>query len=114
MKIDLELGEDFGRLSGKMETAVFRIVQECLTNAHRHAKSESAKIVVKRGEGEVSVSVSDKGVGLTKERIEDIKAGRTSGVGLRGMRERIRQFGGSLEIRSEESGTVIEVRLPNG
>jgi PAS domain S-box-containing protein len=114
MKVDLELAEDFGRLSAEMETAVFRIVQECLTNAHRHAKSESAKIVVKRGEGEVSVSVSDKGVGLTKERIEDIKGGRTSGVGLRGMRERIRQFGGSLEIRSEELGTVIEVRLPNG
>ena len=112
MRVDLELANDFGRLSRDMETALFRIVQECMTNVHRHSKSATAAIRLTRSAVEVCLEVADAGKGISQEKILEIQSGKTYGVGLRGMRERIRQLGGRLEIRSSCKGTIVAVQLP--
>jgi signal transduction histidine kinase len=114
MTVDLQLAEDFGRLSPEMEIALFRIVQECLTNVHRHSESKTATIRIGRSADEIWLEVADGGRGMPQETILEIEAGRTSGLGLRGMRERIRQLGGILKISSNGTGTVVATRLPVG
>ncbi len=112
IKVDLDLPDDFGRLSSEMETAIFRVVQESLTNIHRHSGSSAAKIVLRQRKGEVLVEVEDHGKGIPPEKLEEMASAGTPGVGIRGMRERLRQLGGNLKIESGESGTVVTVRLP--
>ncbi len=112
IKVDLDLPVDFGRLSPELETAIFRVVQECLTNIHRHSGSPIAKIRLLHLDGQVLVEVEDKGKGIPIEKREEMASAGTPGVGIRGMRERIRQLGGALEITSNTNGTVILVRLP--
>jgi signal transduction histidine kinase len=114
IQVDLDFPAQFGRLSSEMETAIFRVIQECLTNVHRHSGSPVAKIRVHRDGEEVTIKVADQGKGLSPEQRNKMAAMGTPGVGLRGMRERVRQLGGSLEINSdgEGKGTTIVVRLP--
>ena len=117
-KIDIQLhmSKDFGRLTRDLETAIFRVIQECLTNIHRHSGSSVATISVAQVEGQVRVEVEDKGKGIPLQKHAEIAAWRpaTPGVGVRGMRERLKQLGGTLEIRSdgEGKGTVVVARLP--
>jgi PAS domain S-box-containing protein len=112
IKVDLELPDDLGRLPQDLETSVFRVVQECLTNIHRHSESPDARIRISRSDSEVSLEVEDRGKGIPQEKREAMDSGGTPGVGIRGMRERLRQLGGSLEIRSSRRGTVVVARLP--
>jgi signal transduction histidine kinase len=113
IQVRFEIAEDFGRLSRDLETALFRIVQEGLTNVHRHSGSPTVKIRIMRSSGAVSVAIADSGKGIPKQNICEIKTGRASGVGLRGMRERVLQLGGTFTIRSTAKGTVLLVRLPS-
>jgi signal transduction histidine kinase len=114
--VDLEIPEDFGRLSRDLETAIFRVVQECLTNIHRHAQSPVAGIRISQANGQVCVAVQDKGKGIPPDKRAAMLSSPTGtpGVGIRGMRERLRQLGGGLEIHSGGSGkgTLIVARLP--
>ena len=112
ISVDLELPADLGRLQQDSETAIFRIVQECLTNIHRHSESPVARIRIRRTDSEVSLEVEDRGRGIPPERRQAMDSGGTAGVGIRGMRERLRQLGGSLEINSNDAGTVVVARLP--
>jgi signal transduction histidine kinase len=112
IRVDLELPEGLGRLPEDLETAIFRIVQECLTNIHRHSESPVARIRISRSDSEVGLEVEDRGKGIPQEKREAMDSGGTPGVGIRGMRERLRQLGGSLEIRSNGRGTVVVARLP--
>lgn len=112
IKVDLDLPEDFGRLPRESETAIFRVVQECLTNIHRHSGSPSAKIRLRQRDEQVTVEIADRGKGIPPEKKEQMASSGAPGVGIRGMRERLRQLGGTLEIHSNGNGTVIEVRLP--
>jgi len=112
MKVRFEITEDFGRLPRDLETALFRIVQEGLTNVHRHSESGTVTIRIVRDSREVSLAIADSGTGIPRQKVREIEAGRASGVGLRGMRERVRQLGGSFRIRSSDKGTVIVIRLP--
>jgi signal transduction histidine kinase len=102
------------RLPAEVETAVFRVIQECLTNIHRHSGSPTASIQIAESDGQLLVEVRDNGKGLRPEYREKMAAGATVGVGIRGMRERVRQLGGSLEIISDGLGvgTRVVVRLP--
>jgi signal transduction histidine kinase len=112
IKVELEIPEEFGRLPDEMELAIFRMVQECLTNIHRHSGGTSAIIRVHQRDQGISIEVQDYGKGIPLERqLELSSAGRT-GVGFRGMRERLRQLGGRLEIRSGNSGTLVTANLP--
>ena len=112
IKVDLEFPDDFGRLSRELETAIFRTVQECLTNIHRHAESPIARIRITRTSSDVRVEVADGGKGISPEKQEEMATIGTPGVGIRGMRERLRQLGGSLDINSNGKGTVVVARLP--
>ena len=114
IKVDLEIPNDFGRLSSDVETTVFRVVQECLTNIHRHSGSPVAKVVVSRGDHDLRVEVQDEGKGISSHKRREVEMPGKAGVGIRGMRERVRQLGGSLEINSPANGkgTVIVARLP--
>jgi signal transduction histidine kinase len=114
IRIDLEVPDNFGRLPKDLETAIFRVVQECLTNVHRHSGSPVAEIRVSRSADDVQLEVRDKGKGIPPEKLSEMASTGAPGVGIRGMRERIHQLGGSLEISSAGSGkgTVVLVILP--
>jgi signal transduction histidine kinase len=112
IKVALDLPEDFGRLPRESETAIFRVVQECLTNIHRHSESPIARIRLRQHDDQVSVEIEDKGKGIPPEKQEEMNSSGTPGVGIRGMRERLRQLGGTLEFRSNGSGTLVTVQLP--
>jgi two-component system NarL family sensor kinase len=116
IKMDLEIPGDFGRLSRESETAIFRVVQECLTNIHRHSGSPVATIRISRSDSHVLVEVCDKGQGISQEKRSEMMSTGKAGVGIGGMRERVRQLDGTLEIRSEGSGkgTIVIARLPVG
>src|SRR5947199_2899664 len=109
IKVDLDLPAEFGRLPRESETAIFRVVQECLTNIHRHSGSSTAKIRLHQHENQVLVEIEDKGKGIPQEKQQEMATEGSPGVGIRGMRERIRQLGGTLEINSGASGTVVTV-----
>jgi PAS domain S-box-containing protein len=111
LDIGLLICEDFGRLSPDIELVIFRLVQECLTNIHRHSGSKSATIRLARRAESVSLEVQDFGKGIPSDKLEQIQA-QGSGVGIRGMGERVRQFDGEMKIESNGSGTRILVTLP--
>jgi PAS domain S-box-containing protein len=111
LAIDLTISEQFGRLPRDLEVAVFRLVQECLTNIHRHSGSKSAVIRLARESECVRMEVRDRGKGIPPQKLSEILA-KGSGVGIRGMRERVRQFQGELVMESNESGTAILVNFP--
>jgi len=109
--IDLNISEDFGRLPADMELAIFRVVQECLTNIHRHAQSKTACIRVARENASVCIEVRDAGKGISPERLAEIRS-RGCGVGIGGIRERLRQFHGEVKIESNGSGTTVSATIP--
>src|ERR1700756_1971967 len=111
IKVDMEIPAEFRRLPDQMEIAIFRLVQECLTNIHRHSGSDSAKIAIREEADSVIIEIKDAGKGISLERQLELSSGRT-GVGFRGMRERIRRFGGDLNIQSDRNGTFIRAKLP--
>jgi|CZKR01.1.fsa_nt_gi PAS domain S-box-containing protein len=111
LSIDLNIADDFGRLPSEMELAMFRIVQECLTNIHRHSGSKTATVGLSRSADAVALEIQDQGKGIPAEKLDRIRAQR-SGVGITGMRERVRHFNGALAIQSSRLGTKISVTLP--
>jgi len=112
IEVDLEFPVDFGRLPRESETAIFRTVQECLTNIHRHSESPTATIRIAASDNHVRVEVEDRGKGIPPEKQSEMTSTGTPGVGIRGMRERLRQLGGSLDIHSNGKGTLIVAQLP--
>jgi len=111
LKIDFNISEEFGRLPRDMELAVFRLVQECLTNIHRHSGSKVAYIQISREPQCVSVQVRDRGKGISPAKLAEIQT-NGSGIGIRGMRERLRQFHGEMTIESSGGGTTIFGTIP--
>ena len=115
IKVDLEIPADFGRLSPEQETAIFRVVQEALTNIHRHSGSPVAAIRISRSDSVVRVEIEDKGKGIPPEKRFKMEVAGKTGVGIAGMRERLRQLGGTLEIDSPRNGTgtTIIAQVPS-
>jgi len=110
--VDLEIAPDLGRLPRELETTIFRMVQECLTNIHRHSGSPTASIRIARNSNHVSVAVRDRGKGMSADNYRNSFGPITPGVGIQGMRERVRQLGGHLQIHSGSSGTTVRATLP--
>jgi signal transduction histidine kinase len=102
--------QNFPRLDAEVETAIFRIVQEALTNVFRHSGATSSWVVLSREENRVVAMVRDNGKGLAEETAE-LRPDRI-GVGLGGMRERARHFGGDLRVSNANPGTLVEVVIP--
>ncbi len=109
--VSLEFSPDFRRFAPEVETAVFRIVQEGLGNIHRHSQSPTAAIRVTAAPNCLSLEIRDAGRGIPAEKLQQIKSGIRTGVGLRGMRERVTQMGGQLEIQANGTGTTILATL---
>jgi signal transduction histidine kinase len=112
IKVNLELDNNFGRVSRDLETAIFRVVQESLTNIHRHADSATTTIRLAQSSDTVSLQIEDEGRGIAPEKLSAIMSEGVAGVGLRGMRERIENFGGQFDIASGKKGTCIRVSVP--
>jgi PAS domain S-box-containing protein len=111
IKVDLEIPGEFGRLPDELEIAIFRIVQECLTNIHRHSGSTTATIRLHQEGDRLTVQVQDRGKGIPLEKQHELIESGRGGVGFAGMRERLRSLGGTLEIKSDGSGTMVSATL---
>jgi PAS domain S-box-containing protein len=114
IKTSFETSPDFDRLPRDVELAVFRVLQESLTNVHRHSKSPTAHVRVHTNNGEVILEVRDEGKGIPAEVLKDStqEVAGALGVGLRGMNERTRQLRGSLQISSSNRGTTVRATIP--
>jgi len=112
--VALDLTSDLGKLPRDVELSLFRIVQECLTNIHRHSGSSTARVRIFRTPGEICLEVRDEGKGIPGELRDKISSGEGFGLGIRGIRERLRQFGGRLDLHSDENGTVVLAAVPDG
>ena len=114
IQVACDIEQNVGRLSRDAELAVFRILQESLTNVHRHSESATAQVSVGlEDDGTVYLQVSDQGKGIPPSVLEPgSDSSNTFGVGLRGMIERMHQLGGSMELSSNERGTTMRATLP--
>jgi signal transduction histidine kinase len=109
LQIKTELPAKLPRLPTEMETTIFRILQESLTNVYRHSGSAVAEVEIASKPTKICVKIRDRGKGATAEVLSKFD---TIGVGISGMRERARQFGGELKIYSADPGMVVELELP--
>lgn len=107
----LDIPQELAGLPKEMELSIFRVVQECLTNIHRHAGSPTAEIRITQDEACLRVEIEDAGKGIP---LEKQSGSAHSGVGLRGMRERVRLLNGTLQIQSSDHGTRVTAVLPVG
>jgi signal transduction histidine kinase len=113
IEIKVELPEDVGRLPKPAALGLFRVLQESLTNIHRHSGSAKAEVVLTLAARQVTLKVRDYGKGIAPELLKSFRTkGMRSGVGLAGMRERIRELGGQLSIQASAPGTLISVTMP--
>jgi PAS domain S-box-containing protein len=110
IQVDLEMPADIAKLPDQVELAVFRVLQECLTNVHRHSGSKVAKVKILPEDANVILEVGDQGRGVGSQNGTD----PVMGVGITGMRERVRELGGQFEISSTSEGTTVRAVLPLG
>lgn len=110
MKVDVDLPANYERLPQEMELAIFRIVQESLTNVHRHSGSSSASVKLFVDAEQVHLCIADSGKGISRENLESGTC--QMGVGIRGMRERVLHLQGQLDILADGAGTMVKVTLP--
>ena len=112
LDVTLNIQDGFARPSREMELAIFRVVQECLGNVHRHSGSTTARIHIARESENVVVEVRDDGRGIESDKLAKLRA-RSTGVGLRSIRERVRQFQGDVHLESEvDKGTSVRITFP--
>jgi PAS domain S-box-containing protein len=112
IKVNLELAPKLGRLSREAEISIFRVVQESLTNIHRHSQSPTATVRLQRDSDNLRLEIEDAGKGITLQKQGALSHPSRTGVGIGGMRERLRQLGGNLELTSDGSGTRLLAVLP--
>jgi len=113
IRVALDMPNDMGRLPREIELGLFRIVQECLTNVHRHSNSSTASISLSLVDRQVRLKIADQGKGMAATSAESGDQRRSRGVGLSGIRERVANLGGHMQIRSGDWGTAIEVIFPS-
>jgi PAS domain S-box-containing protein len=113
IKVTLDIPKEMGRLPRELELGLFRILQECLTNVHRHSNSSTASVSLSFANKQVRLKIEDQGKGMAAIKTESGEEGRTQGVGLSGIRERVTNLGGHMKIRSGDWGTAVEVVFPS-
>jgi signal transduction histidine kinase len=113
LNVTLESPADLGRLPDAIELALFRVLQEALTNVHRHSGASAAEVLVRQDAEQVVLEVKDNGRGMPEELLSHFRAtGAGMGVGIAGIRERVRELGGMLTLESNSSGTLVRVAVP--
>ena len=113
IQVDLSAPSAITRLSREVETALFRIVQESLSNIYLHSQSPTAVVRVVLDTKEISLQVEDHGTGIVRETLDSANRDAPNlGLGIVGMRERVAQLGGQMDISSDSQGTKMSVTLP--
>jgi len=113
LKLTLDAPNDPVRLPDAIELALFRVLQEALTNVHRHSGASNADILIRRSSGQVILEVNDNGHGMSQEMLDRFReAGTGTGVGLMSMHERARELGGTIQIESGSTGTSMRIAIP--
>src|SRR5437773_9283051 len=113
--VSLDFPPDLPRLPQAIEIALFRILQESLTNVHRHSRATSAEIKLDADAEQVTIEIRDYGRGVPKHILQQLAGeGSKLGVGLAGMRERIHELGGVFEVTSDTNGTAVRSSIPVG
>jgi signal transduction histidine kinase len=112
IQVSCEIPEEIARSSRLCELVLFRVLQESLTNVHRHSEATAVSVILKRENDRLQLQVQDNGRGIPEERLSQFNTSGNEGVGIAGMRERVRELGGKLEIRSSQTGTRVNVFLP--
>ena len=112
IEVNLQMPEGI-RLPGSVEIVFFRVLQESLTNIIKHAESDAVDVLLQLDQNLISLSVRDYGKGISAERLIKMNGGGSDvGVGIAGMRERLRELGGTLEIKSDSAGTLLTASMP--
>jgi signal transduction histidine kinase len=111
MAVNLQIDPNFRRLPRDIEATIFRIVQEALTNVHKHANTKSASVRISYESDQIDVVIEDSGSGIPGF-LSLTSANVKLGVGIQGMRERVRHLNGTFNIQSNTSGTVVSATLP--
>lgn len=112
IEVNCDIPEDLCRPPRDCELVLFRVLQESLTNVHRHSGATAADVKLALHSDQLRLEITDNGKGIPGERLKNLEAAGNSGVGIAGMRERVREIGGRLEIQSDEHGTNVGVTLP--
>jgi signal transduction histidine kinase len=112
IKVSLRVDEPIERLPRDVEIALFRVLQEALTNVYRHAAARSVHVSIVCRDGHVTLVVADDGTGIPQDVLARFRGGAAPGIGLAGMRERLAEFGGEIRVESSSGGTVVEAIIP--
>ncbi|MGB6387559.1 MAG: MEDS domain-containing protein [Terriglobales bacterium] len=113
LDVTLDVPSDLDRLPDAIELALFRVLQEALTNVHRHSGASAADVLVRQDAEQVVLQIKDNGRGIPAELLSHFHAtGAGTGVGIAGIRERVRELGGKLTLESDSSGTLVRVAIP--
>jgi len=113
VKVTLDAPRELDRLPDALELALFRVLQESLTNVHRHSGASKAHVLILQDRDKVLLEVRDNGRGLPKELLTQFDAtGAGLGVGLAGVRERARELGGHVTLESDHNGTLVGISIP--
>jgi signal transduction histidine kinase len=112
VKVSLRIEEPIQRLPRDVEIALFRVLQESLTNVYRHAAAQSVHVRIFCNDGHVSLTVADDGKGIPRDVLARFRGGEAPGIGLGGMRERLAEFGGEIRVDSSSGGSVVEAVIP--
>ena len=112
VQVSLRIEKSIGRLPREIEIALFRVLQESLTNVYRHAAARSVDIGIAGRDGLVVLTVADDGKGIPPDVLSRFDSGAAPGIGLAGMRERLAEFGGKMRVHSSSAGSVVEVTIP--
>jgi signal transduction histidine kinase len=108
VKVSLLVDEPIERLPREVEIALFRVLQESLTNVYRHAAAQTVDIRIVCNDGHVTLTVADDGKGIPLEVLARFRGGAAPGIGLGGMRERLAEFGGKILVESSSEGSVVQ------
>jgi signal transduction histidine kinase len=112
VKVSLLVEEPVERLPKEVEIALFRVLQEALTNVYRHAAAQSVAVRILCRDGHVTLTVTDDGKGIPQEILARFRGGAAPGIGLAGMRERLAEFGGHINVESSGGGSVLVAEIP--
>ena len=113
IQVACDLPEKMERPHRNCELVLFRVLQESLTNVHRYSGASAASVRLRRENDLLNLEVTDNGNGIPEERLQQVlESGGSAGVGIAGMRERVRELGGRLEIQSNGTGTSVSVAMP--
>lgn len=113
LEVASNIPEDLPRLQSNTELALFRVLQESLTNVYRHSGSSAVSVTIQSNDNQVTLQVKDNGKGISEARMKQLReCSGEVGVGLAGMRERVRDLGGRLDLDSSSAGTTVTVVVP--